>query len=152
MLVFVVDQATKLLARQYLNPETGLGQVDVVGSWLRLTYATNTGAAFGIFPDRTLLFTVVALAAVPVLILCQRYLPVTGWPARLSLGLLLGGTVGNLVDRLRYGYVVDFIDAGINSLRWPTFNVADSAFVVGIFILAGYLLFFTETSRTDNAT
>lgn len=154
LVVLGIDQVSKLLVRQNLNPEIGPGQIDVIGSWLRFTYVTNSGAVFGIFPDATVFFSVVALLAIPALILCQRYLPVNGWPTWVSIGMMLGGTAGNLVDRLRFGYVIDFIDAGIGNVRWYTWNVADGAYVVGVLLLATYLLFFVDTPRadTDNAT
>lgn len=149
MLILVTDQVSKLLVTYYLNPATGPGRVDVIGNWLRLSYTTNTGAVFGMLPDRTILFAAVSLLAVPALIVFQRYLPANAWPAWIGVGLLLGGTLGNLVDRLRFGYVVDFIDAGIGSLRWYTFNVADAATVISVLMLVGYLLFFAETPKSE---
>ena len=149
VLVLVVDQLTKLLAIQYLGPASSREFVNVIGSWLRFSYATNSGAAFGILQDRTLFFTIIALVAIPVLIFFHNSLPRDSWLARSCIGLLMGGTVGNLVDRLHYGYVIDFIDAGAGNLRWPTFNVADSAFVVGVLILAAYLLFLSEPKRAS---
>lgn len=147
--ILTIDQASKLLVTYYLSPPAGVGQVDIIGSWLRLSYTTNTGAVFGILPDKTLFFSAVSLLAVPALIVFQRYLPVKAWPAWIAVGLLLGGTMGNLIDRLRFGYVVDFIDAGIGSLRWYTFNVADAATVVSVLVLAGYLLFFAEAPKSE---
>ncbi|MCL5025082.1 MAG: signal peptidase II, partial [Chloroflexi bacterium] len=85
-------------------------------------------------------FTLIAAAAIPIILLAQRELRRYGWPVQLTLGLLLGGTLGNLTDRLRLGFVVDFIDVGVGNLRWPTFNVADSAFVIGVGILLIYFL------------
>ncbi|MGQ9676277.1 MAG: signal peptidase II [Chloroflexota bacterium] len=146
-----LDQVSKALVIQHLNPATGPGQIEVVGNWLRLSYTTNTGAAFGMFPGMTLFFTIVALLAIPAMIIFQRYLPANAWPAWISIGLMLGGTIGNLLDRLRFGNVIDFIDAGIGNLRWYTFNVADASMVIGVLILAGYILLFSETPSTDHA-
>lgn len=146
-----IDQVSKALVIQHLNPATGPGQIEVIGSWLRLSYTTNTGAAFGMLPGMTLFFTIVALLAIPAMIIFQRYLPANAWPAWISIGLMLGGTIGNLLDRLRFGNVIDFIDAGIGNLRWYTFNVADASMVIGVLILAGYILLFSETPSTDHA-
>jgi signal peptidase II len=74
-------------------------------------------------------------------LLARPYVADRAWWVTVVFGMLLGGTLGNLLDRLRMGHVVDFVDVGIGSLRWPSFNVADSSFVVGIIILAVYLSF-----------
>lgn len=140
LLVYLADQATKRWIVATLGASGGRATVPVVGDWLRLSYVTNTGAAFGLFPDQALFFSLVAIGAVPLLVYLNRYVPPGQWLARLSLGLLLGGTLGNLTDRLRLGYVVDFIDAGIHHLRWPAFNLADSAFVIGVALLAWRIL------------
>ncbi|MCL4534236.1 MAG: signal peptidase II [Bacteroidetes bacterium] len=138
--VYVLDQLTKMwVVETFKVPGTGQA-INVVGDWARLVYSTNTGAAFGILQDRTLFFTLIAAAAIPIILLAQRELRRYGWPVQLTLGLLLGGTLGNLTDRLRLGFVVDFIDVGVGNLRWPTFNVADSAFVIGVGILLIYFL------------
>ncbi len=120
---------------------------NVLGDLVRLTYTTNSGAAFGLFPDKTIVFTVVAIAVVPILLWALGQVgdvPI----ARLSIGLLLGGTVGNLIDRVRSGAVVDFIDVGIGDLRWPAFNVADSAFVVGTIIMVAYIVLYGDDEST----
>jgi signal peptidase II len=107
-----------------------------------LTYTTNTGAAFGLFADRGMLFILIAFAVVAAIVFYYRYLP-EGYPwVRLALGLQLGGALGNLIDRLRQGYVIDFIDLNFWPLKnWPIFNIADSAIVVGVSLLAILMLF-----------
>lgn len=149
VVVFVADQASKTAIVNLLGQGGQPFYVDVVGSWLRFVLVTNTGAAFGLLQGRTLFFTIVAVLAVPVLIIFHNSLPSNGWLARSTVGLLIGGALGNLADRLRYGYVIDFIDVGIGDMRWPTFNIADSAFVVGVFVLAFYFLTSTERSVAD---
>ena len=110
--------------------------------WLNLTYIHNSGAAFGIFPQANLVFIVVAVAVVVVILFYFRYLPSDGLLVRISLGLQLGGALGNLIDRLRYGYVVDFLQIGFTrSLPLTTNNVADFAIVGGVILLGYYLLF-----------
>jgi len=133
--VLFADQITKSVAERYLMrvPDQS---VQVMGDFARLTYVSNRGAAFGILQDRTVFFVVVGLVVVGVILASYRYFPVTSSVLNLALGLQLGGAVGNLIDRLRFGYVVDFIDVAI----WPVFNLADSAIVVGVGILAFRLL------------
>lgn len=101
------------------------------------TYTTNTGAAFGLFPDLSLFFTFIAFVVIGVILFYHRHLPDgLGW-VRLALGLQLGGALGNLADRLIRGHVVDFIDLNFWPLQnWPVFNLADSAIVVGVGLLA----------------
>ena len=133
LLIIAADQLSKIWIRASLAvgqslPETGFP---------RLTHVTNTGAAFGWFQGQSFPLTIVALVGVVVLLLYAvliyvRFPFFVIWLVWVSLGLVLGGTVGNLIDRLRLGYVTDFIDFGF----WPTFNIADSAIVVGVIILA----------------
>ena len=109
--------------------------------FFRVTHVHNTGAAFGLFPDQSLVLTIFALIAAAVILFFvvygYRYYPWLGSTAiTLVLGMVLGGTVGNLVDRFRFGYVTDFIDFGF----WPAFNIADSAVTVGVIIFALLLL------------
>lgn len=133
--ICALDQATKLLAVRFLLDASGPRSAPVLGDWLRFTYVTNTGAAFGIFPNGTAVLAAIAVLVIPAIFYYQRFLDRRWWPVRLVPALLLGGTLGNLLDRVRLGYVVDFIDVGVATLRWPAFNIADSAFVVGSIIL-----------------
>ena len=105
--------------------------------FFRITHVHNTGAAFGLFQGHSFTLTIVASAGIAVILLCalflyRRFPILDSMPSRLALGLILGGTIGNLIDRLRFGYVTDFIDIGI----WPTFNIADSAITVGAILFA----------------
>jgi signal peptidase II len=138
-LVVVVDQLTKRLAEERLE-RTGVRSVPVpvpgLGDYLRLTYTQNRGAAFGVLQDQTTFFVLVGLVVVGVIAASYRYLPRSGFRIHLALGLQLGGAVGNLIDRIRQGYVVDFVDFGYHSNWWPVFNVADSAIVIGVALLA----------------
>lgn len=138
-LIVATDQWTKQLARVHLR-DSGVLSVPVLGDLLRLTYVENRGAAFGLLQDQTLFFVLVGLVVVGVIIASFRYLPQTSWLLNLALGLQLGGAIGNLIDRVRSGYVVDFVDFGYKTNWWPVFNVADSAIVVGVAILAYSLL------------
>ena len=145
--LYVLDQVTKLLIARALGPEADRHSVQIVGDWVRLSYTTNTGAAFGILPSQSTFFALVALIAIPTIWYFNRTLTPRNLLTRICLGALLGGTLGNLTDRLRLGYVVDFVDVGVESVRWPAFNVADSSFVVGIIVLCGYMILFDTSER-----
>jgi signal peptidase II len=135
-LVVALDQLTKAVAssRLFLSEP-----VPVLGDFVRLTLVHNTGAAFGLFPGSRLPFIIVSLLAVAVVLFLFTREAYRGAPQRLLLGCILGGAIGNLVDRVRLGWVVDFIDVGLGSARWPVFNVADSAVTVGVILLAWFL-------------
>jgi len=130
-IVLVLDQLTKAWIVGNVAP----GQVvDVVGSWVRLIFSRNDGALFGLFGSSATLF---AIGSVAVLVLIVWYHARSSRSLLLSiaLGLLLGGALGNLIDRFRLGYVVDFVDMGIGTLRFFTFNVGDSAISTAILLL-----------------
>jgi signal peptidase II len=150
-LVVVIDQTTKRLAEDKLE-KAGVRSIPipVVGDYLRFTYVENRGAAFGLLQDQTAFFVFVGILVVGVIAASYRYLPRSGFRLHLALGLQLGGAIGNLIDRVRQGYVVDFVDFGYHSNWWPVFNVADSAIVVGVALLALNAL--SPTSSSDETT
>jgi signal peptidase II len=114
--------------------------VPVLGSWLQLTLIRNRGAAFGISlgaGSDTLLLVISALAIVFIVFYYVRTSP-NRLRQHLTYGLITGGAVGNLIDRIAKGEVVDFIDCGLGSLRWPIFNFADVAVTLGAFLLLRY--------------
>ncbi len=136
--VLVLDQATKLMALSRLAPGV---PVPVVDGFLALTLVMNPGLAFGFLgavpPGSRWVVALLSLAALCALAgLAVRLLPRAGWPAALALGFIFGGAVGNLIDRWRFGAVVDFIDVYWRVYHWPAFNVADSAISVGVALLA----------------
>jgi len=135
------DQLTKYLIRANME----LGQSIPSEGFFRLTYTTNTGGAFGILANQTFLLAMAAVIGITVLLIYLRYLPLESALLKAGLGLDLGGAVGNLIDRLRSGEVVDFIDVG----AWPVFNIADSAIVVGTILIIYYLLFFSKPKPQD---
>jgi signal peptidase II len=147
-LVVVVDQITKRIVDDRLE-RSGVRSVPVpvVGDFLRLTYVENRGAAFGLLQDQTAFFVFVGVLVIGVIAASYRYLPRSGFRLHLALGLQLGGAIGNLIDRVRQGYVVDFIDFGYHSNWWPVFNVADSAIVIGVALLALNALSPTSTEE-----
>ncbi len=138
VLVFALDQATKWLIVQWLR-EPGVS-VPVLWPVFSLTYVTNTGAAFGLFANQNLLFIFIAVVVIAVILFFYRYLLADHLLLRVSLALQLGGALGNLLDRLRLGYVVDFLDFRV----WPVFNVADSAITIGVLLLIYNLVFQPE--------
>lgn len=136
--VVALDQATKALAHRHLAPD---GVIHVIDDFVRLHYVQNAGAAFSFFRGSRAFFIAVTLASIALLvylILSRRY----GFRgSRLALGLVLGGAVGNLIDRIWLSRVIDFVDIGVGRYRWPTFNVADVGISVGVAYLAiGFLL------------
>lgn len=137
VLVVLLDQTTKRIAEDRLE-RTGVRSVPfpVAGDFLRFTYVENRGAAFGLLQDQTAFFVLVGIVVIGVIAASYRYLPRSGFRLHLALGLQLGGAIGNLIDRVRQGYVVDFVDFGYHSNWWPVFNVADSAIVIGVALLA----------------
>ncbi len=145
--IILLDQATKLWIQSYFSDGCDTGsQIQIIGrDWLSFTYTCNRGAAFGLFADKTLLFVLIALVVVGVIIAYLRFLPANRPWLRLSLGLQLGGAIGNLLDRLRQGFVVDFVS--IKSA--PVFNLADSCIVIGVAILAYYLLLAQSPPRRE---
>lgn len=134
ILILAADQLSKHIIQQRLAPGEFWIPLPSLGRLFRISYVTNTGAAFGLFPSHGGIFVVVALAVVVFIVVYYPHLPADCWPMHLSLGLQLGGAMGNLVDRLRLGHVVDFVDVGF----WPVFNLADGALVTSVIILAYY--------------
>lgn len=129
--IVVLDQLTKAWLVSLISPGE---MIRVVDDWVRLIHTQNSGALFGMFQDQAILF---GLASIGVVALIVWYHGSSGRNTLLSvaLGLLLGGALGNMLDRLRLGYVVDFVDLGIGDLRWYTFNVADAAISTAILLL-----------------
>ena len=132
-LVFALDQWTKRWATETLADRDPL---PVLGDFVRLTYTRNSGVAFGLgagtnFPFY--LFSLLAAAAILMLFLRGR---VQGRVRETALALIFGGALGNLVDRITTGLVVDFIEVGVRQWRFPVFNVADSAVTIGVALFA----------------
>ena len=129
--VALLDQATKA----WLVGRLGAGEsMSVVGDTLRLVHGQNSGALFGLFRDQALLFAAASLGVIALIVVYHARAGRSRYVS-LTLGLLLGGAIGNLIDRLRLGYVIDFVDVGIGDVRFYTFNIADSAVSVAILLL-----------------
>ncbi len=141
--VLSLDQVSKHLVLSRLPVGGAWNPIPVLQPFFTITHVTNTGAAFGLFQDWGTLFAIIAVLVVIGMVVFYRYLPPDAMRLRVSLGLQLGGALGNLVDRVRLGTVVDFIDFKF----WPVFNLADTAIVCGVSILAIYLLFSGQEGR-----
>jgi signal peptidase II len=135
LLVLVLDQATKL----YIDRSMALhSSIAVIENFFSITYLRNKGAAFGILansPYRLPFFLMVSAVAACVIIVVIKKLREDQRLAAISLSLIFSGAVGNLIDRVRLGEVIDFLDAHWYNHHWPAFNIADSAICVGVFLL-----------------
>ena len=133
--IIILDQATKFLVSNY----SGNLPIEVVKGIFAVVLVRNRGAAFGILQNQTAFFIFIAVAAIIIIIfMLRRNAP--GALLKVSLALILGGAVGNLIDRIRFGYVIDFLDFKI----WPVFNIADSAVTIGAGLLVLCILFFSK--------
>ncbi len=134
--VIAVDQVTKALIASLMS----WGQSVPAQGIVRLTYTTNTGAAFGMFQGQTFFLTVASVVGIAAVLLYYRSLA-SHPPLRWALGLILGGAAGNLIDRLVRGYVVDFVDVQLwQGYHFAVFNVADASINIGIALLAFFLI------------
>ena len=146
-MLFLIVAATVAAADQvskaWIDASYELGwPTPVLGEWIRITKHYNSGGIFGLFGDSALILGIASLAVVTMIVIYQARQGAQSGPLlSLALGLLLGGALGNLVDRLRQGYVVDFVDMGIGDVRWYTFNVADAAISTAIVVLIALSLF-----------
>ena len=118
--VFVLDRVTKAWVSE--NIPLGTGR-PILGDYVRIVHAQNTGAAFGLLPERTTLLSVLSVVAVPFNKYYYRQIASNSSLVSATLGMQLGGAFGNLLDRVTQGYVVDFVDVGIGDIRFWAFNV-----------------------------
>ena len=123
-----VDQLTKAFVAAAIGPGSADSRIAVIGDWLALEYAENRGAAFGLLPGLAPVLAAISAAILVGIIVHLFRTPSQTLLATISVGAIVGGAFGNLIDRVRLGYVVDFIAVG----PWPNFNVADSAITLGV--------------------
>jgi signal peptidase II len=148
-LLLIADQATKALVRHTMTLHESIALIPM----LNLTYTRNPGAAFSLFAEadgtfRFWFFSVVSIAALVMVLAFLRRVPPGDWWTLTALALILGGATGNLVDRVRFGEVIDFIDVYVGSYHWPVFNFADSGITIGMLMLLGHMLF---SKRVDTS-
>ncbi len=138
-LIVILDQSSKRIIWEMYEYSGG---TDLINGYLRISLSRNPGAVFGILSGSRAFLLVITIISIAVLILFayrMRYAPTS---KRVYIGLILGGAFGNLIDRVASGTVVDFIDMGIGSYRWPTYNVADIAVTVGaVLLILGFLTY-----------
>ena len=146
-LVLILDQVTKYLVNANLAP---YASVTLIENFFYLSHVRNPGGAFGVLswmsPN---VFVVVSALAIGVVFIFFASLEKSQRLAAVALALILGGAVGNLVDRVRLGQVIDFIDIHWHSLKWPAFNVADSAITIGVLLLIIELISSESSKRQD---
>jgi signal peptidase II len=146
LVILVSDQVTKNWIVRQLGPEPALRHKSVIGNWFRLVYSQNTGIAFNFFPDMSPFFILTSLLISGLVLYgYMTHLPNRNPFVQLSIGLILGGAMGNTLDRIRVGFVIDFIQIG----WWPVFNIADSAITTGAIVLAFYLVLVGEGDEPE---
>lgn len=149
--VVILDQVSKVLIANNLYQNQS---IELIPGFLNIVYVRNPGAAFGILKDANPLIRILSLiivAFIALVIIYYLYMRVTDgnlWE-KFGLGLIMGGTIGNLVDRIRMGEVVDFIDIYIKSYHWPAFNVADTAITSGVVLMLITSIFQTHSSQSS---
>lgn len=134
VVVIILDQLTKQLiwhnGRNY----------EIIDGLLRVTLVKNAGAAFGLFQGGRVFFIAASVVAIVFIVYVAMRVPREDWARRLFLGMILGGAIGNLIDRAYAGEVIDFIDMGIGVHRFPVYNVADMGVSIGATLLLIYLM------------
>ena len=144
--IVAMDRATKDAVVRAIGPDADQHRIDLLGRWIGLEYAENRGAAFGLFGAQSPILPLVAVAIVLAIGIAYARQRRPSVVLGLVVGLAIGGAIGNLIDRVRLGYVVDFIAVG----PWPNFNVADSAVTLGV---VGFVAWSLWTSRAaDHAS
>lgn len=158
-IIILLDQVTKLQIMQTMRLHES---IPVIPNLFSLTYIRNPGAAFGLLAGssnafRMVFFGLTSIFALGLLGTILLRMPEHDWMGRVSVAGILGGAIGNLIDRLRYGEVIDFLDVYVENYHWPAFNVADSAITVGVTILIIHFAFEKrpdppETSETSSVS
>lgn len=147
VVIVISDQITKVVAIDELGPDAGRPTVNVVPGVLDFRYIENTGAAFGILQDSATVLIFVSIGVITLLAILFWKLILYSRLLAFAFGLQFGGAIGNLIDRVRLGYVVDFVDGPV----FPVWNIADAGITVGVTILAIVLLFVPDWSDPEGA-
>lgn len=134
-LIIAIDQLSKYLVSTLLPLGGAWSPFPGPQPFFQIVYTYNTGVAFGLFKDLGPVFIVIALVISGVITVYARKLRNDQWLTCVSLGLMLGGALGNVIDRIRLGHVIDFIDVGVGATRWYTSNLADVSIVLGVILL-----------------
>ena len=141
--IVIVDQLTKWVIIQTIALHD---LYSVIPGFFNIIHIHNPGSAFGLFADHHSLFRTIFLLTASVVALClilylHHHTPGDFPILSFGLALIFGGAIGNMIDRIRLGYVIDFIDVYLGTFHWPAFNIADSAITIGMIIFAFYMLF-----------
>lgn len=135
----ILDQLTKLWAIKVLKDG---GSIKIIGDFLRFTYAENRGAAFSILQDQRVFFIIITIFMLGILAYIYFKMKNITKLSKLAIGMIAGGAIGNFIDRVRFGFVVDFIDVRFGSFyNFPIFNIADSFVVCGTILMIILILF-----------
>jgi len=134
--IVVADQASKAWILTRVGPHGDTDEIKIIPGLLRFVYVENSGAAFGLFQGKSPILTILAMVVIVFLIVYFRQAIADSLWLSIALGLQLGGALGNVIDRFRHGFVVDFV----NVPKFWTFNVADSAITIGVIMLGLYLV------------
>lgn len=139
--VVFIDQLTKWFSLKYLSFEHSIA---IIPGFFDLSLVFNSGAAFGILKGKKiLLIFLTGISLIVIHHLYRLYAKKNRW-LKISLGLIIGGAIGNLIDRFRYGYVIDFLDFYIKQSHWPAFNVADTSITIGMTIFSIIFIFYSK--------
>jgi signal peptidase II len=142
--VVAVDQTTKWLVARAYGRGSAVHAKEIAGELVAIHYVENTGVAFGLLRGQVILTSILALATIACLVRMYRHSGSASAPIAVGCGLLVGGAIGNLVDRVRLGYVVDFVAVSV----WPKFNVADGAITIGALLVVWSYLTGNATTAT----
>lgn len=143
--VVIADQLTKVWVRSTLSP--GQPPVEVLGEFVRFAHSQNRGGIFGLFGESATILGLASTVVIAFIVVYQAREGVGNWLLTVALGLLLGGAIGNLIDRLVLGHVTDWVDMGIGTWRWYTFNVADASISIALVLLLASALFGDRLSQ-----
>lgn len=132
IIFLIIDQISKILVVHQLTPNSG---ITIIQNFFYIIYTNNTGAAFSILLGKRILLIVVAILVIGILLYHIKKNKIEGKLNTLAFSLIIGGSLGNLLDRIVRGYVIDFISIKIGNYNFPIFNIADSFIVVGVFLL-----------------
>lgn len=142
--VLIADQISKLIIKSRFEIHDS---VEIFGSFFRFTYIENPGMAFGIRWGNGAFFTTFAAFASVVILVYLYRIRHERFLSRFALAVILGGAIGNLIDRFAYGRVIDFLDFGIGDARWPIFNIADASVTMGMIMLISVVIFEKDEGR-----
>lgn len=134
-LVLAADQLTKLYIESTLAPGQTVIPIPALGDYFRIVRSHNTGAAFGFLPDAGWLFSIIAVVVSIGMLVAHYRMPAGDWGKRLAMGLVIGGALGNVIDRIRIEHVIDFINYRIPGVISNVSNIADHGIVVGVILL-----------------